>query len=149
MLAASLGLATIVQTSPQIFTYVKWAGVVYLVYLGIKLVRKGAFNFSKGSEYSRQALYWQGFITSATNPKAVIFFAALFPQFIILSESLWTQFFVLSFTYLIVDGLFLCFYGKFAEGFANRYQSKLGRHFNKISGFLFIGAAVMLSLKDL
>jgi len=149
MLAASLGLVTIVQSSQLVFTCIKWAGVLYLVYLGIKLIRAGHFDLSKGSQRTRQSLYWQGFITSAANPKAVIFFAALFPQFIILSEPLWPQFFALSLTYLIIDGLFLCFYGKFADAFANKYQSSLGQHFNKLSGFLFIGAAVMLSLKNM
>ena len=149
MLAASLGLAAIVQSSQTVFFYIKWAGVLYLVYLGIKLIRAGQFSFSKCSQRTRQSLYWQGFITSAANPKAVIFFAALFPQFINLSEPLWPQFFVLSLTYLIVDGLFLCFYGKFADAFARKYQSNFGHHFNKLSGCLFIGAAVMLSLKDM
>ena len=149
MLAASLGLATIVQSSQQVFFYIKWAGVLYLVYLGVRSIRAGQFNFSKGSQRTRQSLYWQGFITSVANPKAVVFFAALFPQFIVLTEPLWGQFIVLSFTYLIIDGLFLCFYGKFAEAFANKYQSSLGQYFNKLSGFLFIGAAVMLSLKSM
>ena len=149
MLAASLGLATIVQSSQQVFFYIKWAGVLYLVYLGVRLIRAGQFDFSAGSQRTRQSLYWQGFITSVANPKAVVFFAALFPQFIVLTEPLWGQFIVLSFTYLIIDGLFLCFYGKFAEAFANKYQSSLGQYFNKLSGFLFIGAAVMLSLKSM
>ena len=149
MLAASLGLAAIVQSSQIVFFYIKWVGVLYLVYLGIKLIRAGQFNFSEGSQRTRQSLYWQGFITSAANPKAVIFFAALFPQFINLSEPLWPQFFALSLTYLIIDGLFLCFYGKFADAFAGKYQSNFGHYFNKLSGCLFIGAAVMLSLKDI
>jgi len=149
MLAASLGLAAIVQSSQVVFFYIKWIGVLYLVYLGIKLIRAGQFNFSRDSQRTRQSLYWQGFITSAANPKAVIFFAALFPQFINLIEPLWPQFFVLSLTYLIVDGLFLCFYGKFADAFARKHQSSFGHYFNKLSGCLFIGAAVMLSLKDI
>ena len=73
MLAASLGLATIVQSSQQVFFYIKWAGVLYLVYLGVRLIRAGQFDFSKGSQRTRQSLYWQGFITSVANPKAVVF----------------------------------------------------------------------------
>jgi len=149
MAAASFGLAAIVQSSQQFFFYIKWAGVLYLVYLGIKLIRAGQFDLTNGSQRSRKSLYWQGFITSAANPKAVIFFAALFPQFINLSNPLWPQFIVLSLSYLIIDGVFLCSYGKFADAVANRYQSSVGRYLNQLSGSLFIAVAVMLSLKNM
>jgi homoserine/homoserine lactone efflux protein len=102
---------------------------------------------NKGARRSLRALYWQGFITSTANPKAIIFFAALFPQFIIPSEALVPQFLVLSVSYLLIDGLFLCFYGKFAAYFARKLSGSIGAYFNKISGSLFIGAAVVLGLK--
>jgi homoserine/homoserine lactone efflux protein len=120
-----------------------------LAYLGLKLFLSKNSSIRSASPRSASSLYWQGFITSAANPKAVIFFAALFPQFISISEPLALQFLVLSFTYLIVDGMFLCFYGKFAEFFAKKCQSHIGVYFNKISGILFISAAILLGLKDI
>lgn len=144
MLAASIGLASILQSSQQTFTIIKWAGVCYLAYLGIKLILSNKSNLEAATLRSTKALYWQGFITSAANPKAVVFFAALFPQFISASEPLVPQFIALSLTYLVIDGMFLCFYGKFAEYFARTFKSYVGRYFNKISGTLFIAAAVLL-----
>ncbi|MBL4660578.1 MAG: LysE family translocator [Alcanivoracaceae bacterium] len=150
MLAASIGLASILQESQQYFFLVKWAGVAYLAYLGIKLItsKKSNLNLTSTNKRSTKSLYWQGFLTSAANPKAVIFFAALFPQFIVATEPLIPQFIVLSITYLAIDGLFLCFYGKFAEFFAKKLVTSIGQYFNQLSGSLFIGAAILLGLID-
>ena len=150
MVAASIGLVSMLQSSQQVFIYIKWSGVAYLVFLGLKLIlsKKREIDVTNSSERSSQSLYWQGFITSAVNPKAVIFFAALFPQFIISSEPLLPQFMILSLTYLTIDGMYLCFYGKFAEFFAQKLSSSIGRYFNQISGSLFLGAAIILGLKD-
>ncbi|WP_219702779.1 LysE family translocator [Marinomonas lutimaris] len=148
MTAASLGLAASLQSSQQIFVVIKWAGVAYLVYSGLKLIFSNKSSFQASPSRSIRSLYWQGFITSASNPKAVIFFAALFPQFIFASEPLLPQFIALSVTYLFIDGLFLCFYGKSAAIFAKKFQSNIGRHFNKISGSLMISAAIILGVKN-
>lgn len=150
MIAASVGLVSLIQNSQQYFIFVKWAGVAYLAFLGVKLLISKTQHQEKGQSANRTArsLFWQGFITSAANPKAVIFFAALFPQFINPAAPLLSQFIILSASYLIIDGAFLCFYGKFADYFAKKLNSSLGQYFNKISGCLFLGAAVMLGLKD-
>ena len=151
MVIASLGLATLIQGSSQFFMVVKWAGVVYLIYLGLRLILlDSAVDLpSTGKRQSSGSLYWQGFITSAANPKAVIFFAALFPQFIEPSEPLLLQFIVLSATYLTIDGVFLCIYGKFAELLVKQLITKSSGLLSSVSGVLLIGAAILLGLKDL
>lgn len=117
MVVASIGLVSIISSSQEFFIIAKWSGVLYLVYLGLKLIFSKDQIAMAGKKQIRSAhsLYWQGFITSAANPKAVIFFAALFPQFINPQGDLLIQFAILSSTYLILDAIFLCFYGKFAE----------------------------------
>lgn len=151
MIAASVGLVGLIQNSQQLFVIVKWAGVAYLAYLGVKLLITKVQHQENGRAINRstRSLFWQGFITSAANPKAVIFFAALFPQFINPAEPLLSQFIILSASYLMIDGAFLCFYGKFADYFAKKLNSSLGQYFNQISGCLFLGAAILLGLKDL
>jgi homoserine/homoserine lactone efflux protein len=148
MVAAALGLASILNSSQNIFIAIKWAGVLYLAYLGIKLIFSAKVDFSSAKSRSLSSLYWQGFITSAANPKAVIFFAALFPQFISTEHDLLPQFLVLSITYLIVDGIFLCSYGKFAHLFRSQVLEKYQGLLNKLSGGLFLAAAILLGLKD-
>ena len=150
MVAASIGLVSILQESQQIFIYIKWAGVAYLMFMGVKLFlsKTNKLAIADNASRSTRALYWQGFITSAVNPKAVVFFAALFPQFIVANQPLLPQFILLSLTYLIIDGIYLCFYGKFAEFFADKMGSSIGQYFNQISGSLFISAAIILGLID-
>jgi threonine/homoserine/homoserine lactone efflux protein len=148
MMAAALGLASILNSSQNIFITIKWAGVLYLAYLGIKLIFSTKVGFSSAKSRSLSSLYWQGFITSAANPKAVIFFAALFPQFISTEHDLLPQFLALSITYLIVDGVFLCSYGRFAQVLRQRVLENYQGLLNKLSGGLFLAAAVLLGLKD-
>jgi len=151
MLVASLGLVSLIHNAQEIFIFVKWAGVAYLVYVGLKLFfSKSPHNIKDSKQQSTSSsLFWQGFITSAVNPKAVIFFAALFPQFINPTEPLLSQFAVLSMTYIVVDGLFLSFYGKFSEVLAKEISNSYSKYFNKVCGTFIIGAAILLGLKDI
>ena len=149
MLCAAIGLASLLHEFQHAFTIIKWAGVAYLLYIGYKLIRSHVNTIATGLVRSRKALYWQGFITSAANPKAVIFFAALFPQFIYAEQPLLPQFVALSLTYLIIDGLFLCSYGKFAGHLAVRLNSRIGQHLNQIAGGLLVMVAILLGFKDI
>jgi threonine/homoserine/homoserine lactone efflux protein len=150
MLAASFGLASILLQFQDFFTVIKWLGVAYLLFLGIRLLLSKGAKIGEGKRSSSKALFWQGFITSAANPKAVIFFAALFPQFINPAAPLLMQFICLSLTYIVIDGTFLLFYGKFAQIIKSRIQHGfIGNYINQLSGSVFISAAIMLGLKDL
>lgn len=150
MVMASVGLVSIIASSRDFFMVVKWAGVMYLVYLGLRLLfsKQNVVIEQEKQFRSGHSLYWQGFVTSAANPKAVIFFAALFPQFINPEGNLLLQFTILSSTYLIMDASFLCFYGKFAEWVSQKLLPAARQHLNKISGAFLIAAAIMLGLKD-
>lgn len=150
MIVASIGLVSIVQQSSDFFIVVKWAGVAYLSYLGLRLIfsKSGSHVGVANQRRSKKSLFWQGFITSAANPKAVIFFAALFPQFINPSEPLLHQFAILSATYLIMDAVFLFSYGKSAEWVSAKLKSSARQYLGKVSGSFLIGAAVLLGLKE-
>ncbi|NRF23772.1 LysE family translocator [Vibrio coralliilyticus] len=150
MVIAALGLTTVIANSQHFFTAVKWGGVAYLFYLGMKLLLSNPSNTieQQGQQRSKSSLYWQGFITSAANPKAVVFFAALFPQFINPESGLLMQFVVLSSTYLIMDCVFLCFYGKFAESIAHRLYGNMKHQLDRVSGIFLMVAAVLLGNKE-
>ena len=85
--AGALGLSTVLAVAADIFEWVRWAGVAYLVYLGVKEWR---LVFKTDPEAVRQiaadtkpkGVFWHGFIVAITNPKTVFFFVAFFPQFI-------------------------------------------------------------------
>jgi len=148
MIAASLGLAAALSSSQIIFEIIKWLGVGYLAFIGLRMILSDRNVLASTERRSLQSLYWQGFITSAANPKAIVFFAALFPQFINGDVSLLPQFLILSVSYLIIDGCFLCAYGKFADTIRWRINTGSAGKLNKICGGLFIAAAIALGLKS-
>ncbi len=150
MLAAGLGLAALIATSGNALAVIKWLGVAYLVFLGVRQIM-GVKNKAakKAQRTSRKALWMQGFITSAANPKAVVFFAALFPLFIDGALPFWPQFAILSATYLTLDGLFLTAYGGSASWLAARLKGPARLWLDRIGGSFMILAAMLLGLKSL
>ena len=149
MLFAGFGLAALLMQFENALFYIKWAGVLYLAFMGFQII------FAKGEKAggkepqkaSRKKLWIQGFITSASNPKAVIFFAALFPQFISASAPFWPQFLILSATYLAMDAFMLVLYGAGADWIAARVTPHMQGRLKKIGGGFMVGAAVLLGLK--
>ncbi len=150
MLAAGLGLAAVLAASATALGIVKWAGCAYLVWLGARMIlraRDDAPQAAGGPRVPLSSLWWQGFLTSAANPKAVVFFAALFPQFIVADSSFWPQFLILSVSYLVMDGLFLSAYGAGAGWIAARFRGAARVWIERAGGGFMILAAVLLSLK--
>ena len=151
MTAAAFGLAAAIAQSAALLSAIKWAGVAYLIWLGIgKLLSRRAPHGADAAARGRPALlYRQGFLTSAANPKAVIFFAALFPQFIDPAHAVWPQLLILGATYLTVDGAILLAMGAAAERTGGGLRHWRGGAFERFSGALMIGAAVLLAGKEL
>ncbi len=150
MLAAGLGLAAIIAASGTALAVIKWLGVAYLLFLGVKMITKAERKTTEAApRASRKALWMQGFITSAANPKAVVFFAALFPLFIDGALPFWPQFAILSATYLTLDGLFLTAYGGSASWLATRLKGTARLWLDRAGGGFMILAALLLGLKSL
>ncbi|MEO0379319.1 MAG: LysE family translocator [Pseudomonadota bacterium] len=151
MTAAAFGLAAIIATSANAFGWVKWLGVAYLVWIGVQLMlaRSGQTPPEAASGKRATRLFRMGFVTSMTNPYAVVFFAALFPQFIDPSAAVLPQLMILGVTYLLVDGATLVLWGWAGERIAAQLKTMSLTLINRISGGLMIGAAVLLGLKDI
>ncbi|MEL6280591.1 MAG: LysE family translocator [Pseudomonadota bacterium] len=151
MTAAAFGLTAVIATSADALTVVKWLGVGYLVWIGIRLMRSTGQRdpVASAAEARPIVLFRQGFLTSAANPYAVIFFGALFPQFLDPNLPIWPQLLILGVTYLVVDGLLLVLWGWAAVKAVGRLRSFGGVWINRLSGALMIGAAALLASKDL
>ncbi len=150
MIVAGAGLAGAVRASSDVFAVVKWLGVLYLVFLGVRMWRapSGTLTPERGTRLrSLRSLYAQGFVTSASNPKAVVFFAALFPQFLAANEPFLAQFAILSATYIVIDGTFLSLYGYGAAWIARRWNSARAAGLRRVFATLLIGAAILLGLQ--
>lgn len=151
MTAAAFGLAAIIATSATAFGWIKWLGVAYLIWIGLQMMRTqdGPRTGHSAASGTPARLFRMGFVTSMTNPFAVVFFAALFPQFITPGASILPQLLVLGATYLLVDGLTLVAWGWAADKVAARMARLSFTVINRVCGGLMIGAAVLLGLKDM
>ncbi|QIE45431.1 LysE family translocator [Pseudohalocynthiibacter aestuariivivens] len=151
MTAAAFGLAAIIASSATAFAWIKWIGVAYLAWIGLQLMlspeKEGEVNASASA--SRLRLYRQGFFTSMANPFAVVFFGALFPQFIDPAAPVLPQLVILGATYIIVDGTILVIWGWVGLRAASALQRFSGGLVNRVCGTLMIAAAVLLASKDM
>ncbi len=150
MTAAAFGLATIIATSSTAFTWIKWLGVAYLAWIGVRLIlsKNRISSTPQASSYGRLQLFRQGFFTSMANPTAVVFFAALFPQFIDPSAQVLPQLLILGLTYIVVDGLILLCWGALSVRAATAFKPRALNKINQLCGGLMIVAAGLLASKD-
>lgn len=151
MTAAAFGLAAAIATSAQAFGWIKWLGVAYLLWIGLRLMlSRAALGPGAAARSARRTrLFRMGFVTSMTNPFAVVFFAALFPQFIDPGAVVLLQLVILGATYLFVDGLTLVLWGWAGARVAAQLSNLSMAGINRISGGLMIGAAVLLGFRDI
>lgn len=151
MTGAAFGLAAIIATSASAFIWIKWFGVAYLVWIGVQLFFSKEITDGVAANASGQSfrLFRQGFVTSMANPFAVVFFGALFPQFVDPTMPVLPQLLILGTTYLVVDGVILLFWGWLGVRAATALQQFSFGIVNKICGALMIGAAALLASKDL
>jgi len=85
MLGAVVGLAAVLAARPVLLSALQWAGIVYLCWLGLKLLRTPAANEPEAAPtvQSHWTCFRQAFAVSLTNPKVIIFFMAFFPLFLV------------------------------------------------------------------
>lgn len=151
--AAIFGLGAILKTSNTLFLIVKVIGAGYLIYLGIRQLRsKSSFfdavklNGQSSHQKSRKRYFSEGFLIAITNPKAILFFTALFPQFIDTKELLAPQFFVMTSAFMMMSFLALMSYGILANKVRSWFsQGDRTKWFNRAFGgiFIFIGLGVL------
>jgi len=152
MSAAAFGLTAEIAASADALWIVKWGGVAYLAWIGLRLIvsRPEADRGPEAAWAARPgALFRQGFVTSSANPYAVVFFGALFPHFIDASAPVLPQLLILGATYLVVDGLTLVAWGWIAARTLGRVRARGDVWLNRISGGLMVAAAGLLAGRDL
>ena len=101
-----LGMTGALSLASHVFEWVRWAGVAYLVWLGIQAWRAPAVDLTKVAPQPRsgRAIFARGFLVSLTNPKTLLFYGAFFPQFVAAGADLGPQLALLSATFLAVAG---------------------------------------------
>lgn len=146
----AIGLGAVLSASTIAFTALKWLGVAYLVYLGIKQWRAPAVplaTIAGGHErVSAKALISKGWAVNATNPKGIVFMMAVMPQFIDAQAALAPQYLIIAATFAFTDLVIMALY----TGFAARVLALLRTQaqmqaLNRVFGGLFVAAATALA----
>lgn len=151
----AIGLGTMLASSVLAFTVLKWVGAIYLVYLGIKAWRSREFSGIDDSDGALEKvkaqvpllkLTGQEFLVAISNPKALLLFTAIFPQFIDPTQPATEQFMVLGGTYLLTEYIASAVYALFGLNIARFVKTSRGaRRLNRATGGLFMGAGAVLA----
>jgi threonine/homoserine/homoserine lactone efflux protein len=142
------GLGAVLVASTTAFEVIKYVGAVYLVYLGIKLWRTADTRLvtqSRPLAAGGWARYRTGMLVSLSNPKAILFCVAFFPQFIDRRQPLAPQASILLISFAVIETCWMLIYaGGGARLAAWLRKDDRMRWFNRASGGVFIGAGVLL-----
>ncbi|MFN3303117.1 MAG: LysE family transporter [Roseateles sp.] len=150
VLFVSAGLGALIAASETAFAVIKWAGVAYLVYLGVQQWRAPARPLAAVDEgaqqVTRRQLVMRGWGINAVNPKGTVFLLAVVPQFIDLSAPLAPQYVVigatLAFTDLVVMGGYTALAARVLAALRSAHHIRM---LNRVFGSLFIAAGLLLA----
>jgi len=146
LVVSLLGLGALLATSAFWFTFVKWAGGLYLLYLGIKLLRAGISATALAAPAvpgSRWKLFANTYLVTALNPKGIVFFVAFLPQFINPNAGVAQQLWVLAVTFVVMATLNATLYAVFAGSARKALSSpRAQRRFNVAGGSLLSVAGI-------
>lgn len=149
------GLGAILLTSESLFNIIKWAGAAYLIYMGLSIWFSSNFGTPekprnhRSSMVPRRKMYLQAALVTAGNPKAIVFFTAVFPQFIDPNAAYLSQFCVLMGTGAGIA--FSCFmiYAVCGQRIvALLSKARVVKYINRAIGGTFIGAGIGLAVSD-
>ena len=143
----AFGMTAVLGSLAQWFEWIRWLGVAYLLWLGVRQWRAAPADLTRTQPQYRspREIFSRGILVSFTNPKTLFFYGAFFPQFITPGADLTTQIAILSVTFLVIaivlDGCWALLAGRVRTLLAVH-----GKLRNRVSGGVLIGAGVGLAL---
>jgi homoserine/homoserine lactone efflux protein len=134
----AIGLGALLAASEVAFSMVKWCGALYLAYLGLQ---------PQSKENRSAALLVRGFLVNGLNPKSIVFFLAVTPQFISQKAPLFTQYVQIGTTLVAVDLIVMGGYSALGSRLLGAFRKPQNQvRLNRVFGTIFIGAAGLLAL---
>lgn len=135
------GMVVLIEDAAAAMSWVRWLGVIYLVYLGIRTWSAPAEDLS--DVRATPAMFWRGCLLAATNPKTLVFLVAFFPQFIAGNSSLHVPLFAAVYLAVVFAGDSL--WAIFAS-YARPLLAKHVRLRNRVAGGFLVAAGIGLAL---
>lgn len=151
MSISALGLGAVIVSSIVWFSIIKWLGVAYLLYIGIKTWRSTMSleepdsnnRLVSGSHYLRIR---QEFLIAISNPKAILIFTAIFPQLLNLNEPVVLQFIIIGVTFIVCEFISAYVYSMGGQQIRRLIRSSKGmRNLNRGMGSIFVMASGFLA----
>jgi homoserine/homoserine lactone efflux protein len=144
------GLSAVLAASYELFTLLKWAGVIYLLYLGVQLLRSAASpNLPAAAPAASSGVrksFLAGFALHAANPKALLYFGSLVPQFVDPAAPISWQLALLAAIHLSTAAVVLLVYAAAASYFRHSVSSSFaGRAFRAAAGTSLVGAGISMA----
>lgn len=157
MSISAAGMGAVLQSSPQVFEALRLAGAAYLAYLGIKVWRspvqdqaalttEGASPIATVPTAKTGAIFREAFLVAASNPKAILFAAAFFPQFIHADSAQFPQFAILLATFTFIEVGWYFVYAVSGKRLSVVLQrASVMKVFNRLTGGVFVGFAALMA----
>lgn len=152
LVIVAAGVGVLVASTPWLFDTIRYAGAAYLVYLGVRqfLARPEAGGDEVRNVRLREparSMFRRGFLVNLMNPKAIVFFLAFVPQFVLPDRPMLAQYAVLAATVVVIDvAVMWFFFATAARGLGRLIAGESGsRVINRVFGGLFVGVGVLLA----
>jgi len=141
------GLGALLETSALAVDIVKLCGAAYLIWLGVQKWRARPAAIDEAApRLTQRGLFIEGLLVNLTNPKAIVFIAALTPQFVDPARPQALQFLIIGLTMCSVDTLVMSCYALLATRLARwLHAPRAWRAQNRLFGGIFVGAGVLLA----
>ncbi len=149
---SATGVASLIVASSLVFSVIKWFGVVYLIFLGVSVIfsKAGAIKIeAKITDINATKAFSQGLVVQLANPKALMYFSALLPQFVDPNEPLIFQMLLMGMTCFVADLLVYSMFGRMGAHLAKKQiKSWVTNLINKAAGITLISIGIkMISLE--
>lgn len=149
LLVSALGLVAAFRASATAFAVVRYVGAAYLVYVGLRLLLgalRRSLDVAVPAPPRARAAFWQGVVTHLSNPKAMLFWSALLPQFIDPARSVTLQIVLLGAVGITIDAIVQLGYGWVAAAASHASPSgRFQRWVNLAAGVLLTATGVLLA----
>lgn len=147
-----LGLSLILMRSEIFFYIIKYAGVAYLIFIGVKTFFSIDTNLDfdrdiPNKKYKFYDLFFEAFALTIGNPKAIIFFTALFPQFVNIKNNTTFQYFIILILLIVIAFISMMIYGFIGQKLTNLLKNlRIRKIFNRMIGGTFVGLGITMAV---
>ncbi len=143
VMTAVVGMAAVIELAAEVLTWIRWAGVIYLIYLGIRTWNTPAEDL--GNVKAAPVIFWRAVMIAAINPKTLLFIAAFLPQFVVLGTGVMGHPATIATVFLavlLVGDLVWALMADSARQLLDRFATAR----NRITGGFLVAAGVGLAL---